>query len=178
MAFFLAEGFWTVALLSAKLSEKRKSSEMIDKFNKLCMYETRQTLARNTGQTAERKEDSLTEGVKSNSKGKPASAIRSRDIRARQRQKTEITHVRIRSQVLDRLKSQTTPTKHLEMQSKLFFLLDAAWVRSRAERPSVSYTKVTSKVAWTSHNLQVTNKLKRQNCGSNKIRSKRGGTGR
>ena len=30
----------------------------------------------------------------------------------------------------------------------LFFLLDAAWVRSRAERPSVSYTKVTSKVAW------------------------------
>ena len=32
-----------------------------------------------------------------------------------------------------------------------FFLLDAAWVRSRAERPSVSYTKVTSKVAWTSH---------------------------
>ena len=31
-----------------------------------------------------------------------------------------------------------------------FFLLDAA---SRAERPSVSYTKVTSKVAWTSHSM-------------------------
>ena len=40
--------------------------------------------------------------------------------------------------------------------SKVFFLLDAAWVRSRAERPSVSYTKVTSKVAWTGHNLQLT----------------------
>ena len=39
----------------------------------------------------------------------------------------------------------------------IFFLVDAAWVRSRAERPSVSYTKVTSKNAWTSHNLQVTN---------------------
>ena len=38
----------------------------------------------------------------------------------------------------------------------IFFLLDAAWVRSRAERPSVSYTKVTSKVAWTGHNLQFT----------------------
>ena len=37
-----------------------------------------------------------------------------------------------------------------------FFLLDAAWVRSRAERPSVSYTKVTSKVTWTGHNLQST----------------------
>ena len=58
-----------------------------------------------------------------------------------------------------------------------FFLLDAAWVRSRAERPSVSYTKVTSKVAWTSHNLQVTNKFKQQNCGSNKFQNK-GGTGR
>ena len=53
---------------------------------------------------------------------------------------------------------------------QFFFLLDAAWVRSRAERTSVSYTKVTSKVAWTSHNLQVTNKLKQQNCGSNKFR--------
>ena len=59
----------------------------------------------------------------------------------------------------------------------IFFLLDAAWVRSRAERPSVSYTKVTSKVAWTSHNLQVTNKLKQQNCGSNKFR-KKGGDGK
>ena len=37
-----------------------------------------------------------------------------------------------------------------------FFLLYAAWVRSRAERPSVSYTKVVSKVARTGHNLQFT----------------------
>ena len=37
---------------------------------------------------------------------------------------------------------------------QLFFLLDAAWVRSRAERPSVSYTKVTSKVAWTGQNCK------------------------
>ena len=38
----------------------------------------------------------------------------------------------------------------------LFFLLYAAWVRSRAERPSVSYTKVVMGVAWTGHNLQFT----------------------
>ena len=37
-----------------------------------------------------------------------------------------------------------------------FFLLYAAWVRSRAERPSVSYTKVVMEVAWTGHNLQYT----------------------
>ena len=37
---------------------------------------------------------------------------------------------------------------------RIFFLLDAAWVRSRAERPSVSYTKVTSKVLRAGHNLQ------------------------
>ena len=47
-----------------------------------------------------------------------------------------------------------------------FFLLDAAWVRSRAD----SYTKVTSKVARTRQNLQITNKLKQQICGSNKFR--------
>ena len=57
-----------------------------------------------------------------------------------------------------------------EGQLELFFLLDAAWVRSRAERPSVSYTKVTSKVARTGHNLQVTNKFKQQIRGSNKFR--------
>ena len=34
-----------------------------------------------------------------------------------------------------------------------FFLLYAAWVRSRAERPSVSYTKVEMEVAWTGHGL-------------------------
>ena len=38
----------------------------------------------------------------------------------------------------------------------LIFLLYAAWVRSRAERPSVSYTKVVMEVAWTGHNLQFT----------------------
>ena len=39
---------------------------------------------------------------------------------------------------------------------RFFFLLYAAWVRSRAERPSVSYTKVVMEVAWTGHNLQFT----------------------
>ena len=39
---------------------------------------------------------------------------------------------------------------------EIFFLLYAAWVRSRAERPSVSYTKVVMEVAWTGHNLQFT----------------------
>ena len=39
---------------------------------------------------------------------------------------------------------------------------DAAWVRSWAERPSVSYTKVTSKVARTGKKLQITNKFKQQ----------------
>ena len=38
----------------------------------------------------------------------------------------------------------------------IFFLLYAAWVRSRAERPSVSYSKVVMGVAWTGHNLQFT----------------------
>ena len=46
--------------------------------------------------------------------------------------------------------------KHIVRLVSFFVLLDAAWVRSRAERPSVSYTKVTSKVAWTGHNLQFT----------------------
>ena len=60
-----------------------------------------------------------------------------------------------------------------------FFLLDAAWVRSRAERPSVSYTKVTSKVAWTGHNLQFTktnsnNKL----AAATNSGPKKGGAGR
>ena len=38
----------------------------------------------------------------------------------------------------------------------IFFLLYAAWVRSRAERRSVSYTKVIMEVARTGHNLQFT----------------------
>ena len=50
-----------------------------------------------------------------------------------------------------------------------FFLLYAAWVRSRAERPSVSYTKVVMEVAWTGHNLQLQRRIKQQNCGSNKF---------
>ena len=43
-----------------------------------------------------------------------------------------------------------------ECEPSAFFLLYAAWVRSRAERPSVSYTKVVMGVAWTGHNLQFT----------------------
>ena len=42
--------------------------------------------------------------------------------------------------------------KRLDSQMGIFFLLYAAWVRSRAERPSVSYTKVVMEVAWTGHN--------------------------
>ena len=61
-------------------------------------------------------------------------------------------------------------------QTELFFLLYAAWVRSRAERPSVSYTKVVSKVARTGHNLHYKDEL------NNKIaaatNSYTGGTGR
>ena len=41
-------------------------------------------------------------------------------------------------------------------RTQTFFLLYAAWVRSRAERPSVSYTKVVMEVAWTGHDLQFT----------------------
>ena len=43
-----------------------------------------------------------------------------------------------------------------------FFLLYAAWVRSRAERPSVSYSKVVSKVARTGHNLHLQKQIKQQ----------------
>ena len=50
-----------------------------------------------------------------------------------------------------------------------FFLLYAAWVRSRAERPSVSYTKVVMEVARTGHNLHLQRRIKQQNCGSNKF---------
>ena len=46
--------------------------------------------------------------------------------------------------------------KKRQEAAKRFFLLYAAWVRSRAERPSVSYTKVVMEVAWTGHNLQFT----------------------
>ena len=38
----------------------------------------------------------------------------------------------------------------------IFLLLDAAWVRFRAERPSISCTKVTSQVAWTATTCNFT----------------------
>ena len=47
-------------------------------------------------------------------------------------------------------------TLPVPISRNFFFLLYAAWVRSRAERPSVSYTKVVMEVAWTGHNLQFT----------------------
>ena len=50
-----------------------------------------------------------------------------------------------------------------------FFLLYAAWVRSLAERPSVSYTKVVMEVARTGHNLHLQKRINQQNCGSNKF---------
>ena len=62
--------------------------------------------------------------------------------------------------------------------SLFFFLLDAAWVRSRAERPSVSYTKVTSKVAWTGHNLQFTKTNLNNKIAAATNSKTKGGTGR
>ena len=59
-----------------------------------------------------------------------------------------------------------------------FFLLDAAWVRSRAERPSVSYTKVTSKVAWTGHNLQFTKTNLNNKIAAATNSKKKGGDGK
>ncbi len=58
----------------------------------------------------------------------------------------------------------------------IFFWLDAAWVMCRAERPSVSYTKVTDIIARTGHNLQIYIKqIQKQISGNNKFRIK--GTG-
>ena len=51
---------------------------------------------------------------------------------------------------------QVAPNLNASAETLVFFLLNAAWVRSRAERPSVSYTKVVMEVAWTGHNLQFT----------------------
>ena len=51
----------------------------------------------------------------------------------------------------------------------LFFLLDAAWVRSRAERPSVSYTKVTAKSQGQAISCKYTTKTFKQISGSNKF---------
>ena len=58
---------------------------------------------------------------------------------------------------------------------KDFFLLDAAWVRSRAERPSVSYTKVTAKSQGQAISCKYTTKTLKQISGSN---SQLRGTGR
>ena len=52
----------------------------------------------------------------------------------------------------------------------IFFLLDAAWVRSRAERPSVSYTKVSAVSLGLAKSCKYTNQNKfKQNSGSNKF---------
>ena len=60
------------------------------------------------------------------------------------------------------------PQLHIDqMVLTVFFLLYAAWVRSRAERPSVSYTKVVMGVAWTGQT-----KLRQQQIPT------QGGTGR
>ena len=59
---------------------------------------------------------------------------------------------------------QDTPSK------ALFFLLDAAWVRSRAERPSVSYTKVSAVSLGLANSCKYTSRNKfKQNSGSNKF---------
>ena len=52
------------------------------------------------------------------------------------------------------LHARRSPVKKSWLRYLGFFLLYAAWVRSRAERPSVSYSKVVMEVAWTGHNLQ------------------------
>ena len=51
-----------------------------------------------------------------------------------------------------------------------FFLLDAAWVRSRADRPSVSYTKVSAVSLGLANSCNYTSRNKfKQNSGSNKF---------
>ena len=50
-----------------------------------------------------------------------------------------------------------------------FFLLDAAWVRSRAERPSVSYTKVTAKSQGQAISCKHSLKSFKQISGNNKF---------
>ena len=56
-----------VALLSAKRSEKESSKMIMDSTSSAYCKTTK--TGRNTGQTAGKEEDSLTEGVKINSKG-------------------------------------------------------------------------------------------------------------
>ena len=50
-----------------------------------------------------------------------------------------------------------------------FFLLDAAWVKSRAERPSVSYTKVTAISQGQAISCKYTTKAFKIISGSNKF---------
>ena len=52
---------------------------------------------------------------------------------------------------------------------EIFFLLVAAWVRSRAERPSVSYTKVTAKSQGQAISCKYTTRTFKQISGSNKF---------
>ena len=71
-------------------------------------------------------------------------------------------------------KHKTTSQKPRQVpekcETRFVFLLGAAWVRSRAERPSVSYTKVTGIIARTGHNLQIYKKqIQKQISGSNKF---------
>ena len=70
--------------------------------------------------------------------------------------------------------TQATPIfsvqQHLQFPLPLFFLLVAAWVRSRAERPSVSYTKVSAVSLGLANSCNYTNRNKfKQNSGSNKF---------
>ena len=67
-------------------------------------------------------------------------------------QEVNTTEISLRSKNGTTLWTRASPC----LPTPFFFLLYAAWVRSRAERPSVSYTKVVMEVAWTGHNLQFT----------------------
>ena len=70
------------------------------------------------------------------------------------------------------IKARAGPPVIVEKNSgamPLFFLLDAAWVRSRAERPSVSYTKVTAKSQGQAISCKHTSKSFKQISGNNKF---------
>ena len=73
------------------------------------------SLERNTGQTTGKVEDSLTEGVESNSIGENLLVPSDQGTYGRaKRQETELTHVRWRSQVFG---SRRNKHEHLNMQS-------------------------------------------------------------
>ena len=57
----------------------------------------------------------------------------------------------------------------LDLPCGIFFLLSAAWVRSRAERPSVSYTKVTAISQGQAKSCKFTTKTFKQISGSTKF---------